>query len=362
MTTSAPSTTARTPPAPRETVRQFAIEGMSCVSCVARVERALEKVPGVVSAAVNLATERADVRFSVEPDVDAVARAVKAAGYSIPTTSLDLKIEGMSCASCVARIEKALKAVPGVSSASVNLATEHASVRFARGAVESGDLVAAVEAAGYGARTLETEGHDPEPEIARDAAARQLRISLLFAAALTLPIVVLEMGRHLVPAVHEFVTMTLGMQRSWYLQVALATLVLFGPGLRFFQKGVPALLRAAPDMNSLVAIGTFAAWGYSTVATFAPGLLPQGTANVYYEAAAVIVSLILLGRYLEARAKGRTGEAIKRLIGLQPKTARVQRSGETLEVPLGEVRAGDIVIVRPGEKVAVDGTVVEGSS
>jgi Cu+-exporting ATPase len=170
------------------------------------------------------------------------------------------------------------------------------------------------------------------------------------------------MGSHLIPPIHDFVMGTIGMQTSWYLQFVLASTVLFGPGLRFFKKGVPALLRGTPDMNSLVSLGTSAAWGYSVVATFLPGVLPPGTANVYFEAAAVIVTLILLGRFLEARAKGRTSEAIKRLVGLAPKTARVIRDGETVELPLDQVQTGDILLVRPGDKVPVDGEVVEGSS
>ena len=138
--------------------------------------------------------------------------------------------------------------------------------------------------------------------------------------------------------------------------------MLFGPGLRFYRKGVPNLLRGAPDMNSLVVLGATAAWAYSVVATFAPGLLPRGANNVYFEAAAVIVALILLGRYFEARAKGRTGEAIKRLIALQPKTARVWRDGVELEIDVGEVRPGDVVTVRPGERIPVDGEVIDGTS
>jgi Cu+-exporting ATPase len=161
---------------------------------------------------------------------------------------------------------------------------------------------------------------------------------------------------------HHWVLGVLGEQTSWYLQFVLTTLVLFGPGLRFFRKGIPALLRGAPDMNSLVSVGTVAAYGYSVVTTFIPEVLPQGTANVYYEAAAVIVTLILLGRTLEARAKGRTSQAIKRLVGLQAKTARVERNGETVEIPLDQVTLGDTVLVRPGEKVPVDGEVVEGTS
>ncbi|NDP60925.1 MAG: copper-translocating P-type ATPase, partial [Oxalobacteraceae bacterium] len=177
-----------------------------------------------------------------------------------------------------------------------------------------------------------------------------------------LPVFILEMGSHLIPAMHHWVMEVLGEQTSWRIQFALATLVLFGPGLRFFRKGVPALLRGAPDMNSLVSLGTAAAYGYSVVATFVPDVLPQGSANVYFEAAVVIVTLILLGRTLEARAKGRTSQAIKRLIGLQAKTARVQRNGVTLELALDQVSTGDVVLVRPGEKVPVDGEVVEGAS
>ncbi|KGM30202.1 heavy metal translocating P-type ATPase, partial [Inquilinus limosus] len=212
------------------------------------------------------------------------------------------------------------------------------------------------------ARRIGAEDAGDRERDARAAETKALGRSLAVAAVLTLPVFVLEMGTHLVPAIHDLVMTTIGIQQSWILQFVLASAVMFGPGLRFFRKGVPALLRAAPDMNSLVALGTAAAWGYSVVATFLPGVLPAGTANVYYEAAAVITTLILLGRYLEARAKGRTSEAIRRLVGLQPKTARVVRDGKTLDLALEEVRAGDTVLVRPGERVPVDGEVVEGQS
>ncbi|HEV7254203.1 MAG TPA: heavy metal translocating P-type ATPase [Mesorhizobium sp.] len=339
------------------------VEGMTCASCVGRVERAIGKVPGVETVNVNLATERADVAFAGAPDPQAVIRAVETAGYAVPEDTAEIGVEGMTCASCVGRVERALKAVPGVSDASVNLATERASVRFARGAVRAADLEAAVRSAGYEPRRVEAgpAAEDRERQ-AREREMKSLRLSLILAAALTLPVVVLEMGSHLLPAIHDLVMGTIGMRTSWLVQFALTTLVLFGPGLRFFRKGVPALLRGAPDMNSLVTVGTLAAWAYSVVATFAPELLPAGTVNVYYEAAAVIVTLILLGRTLEAKAKGRTSEAIKRLVGLQAKTARVVRDGKTVEVPLAELRAGDVVEVRPGEKVPADGEVVEGSS
>ncbi|QPC88802.1 cadmium-translocating P-type ATPase (plasmid) [Mesorhizobium sp. NBSH29] len=347
--------------APGGTIRQFSIEGMTCASCFGRVERAIAKLPDVSKASVNLATERAEVTFAGAPDVGAVVQAIADAGYSVPEDKVELSVEGMTCASCVGRIEKALRAVPGVTDASVNLATERAAVRYLRGVVDIGSLIGAVRAAGYEARAASTETGNQEQE-ARAAEMTRLQRSLAVAAALTLPIVVLEMGSHFVPAIHDFVMNNIEMRQSWFVQFALASLVLFGPGLRFYQKGVPALFRFAPDMNSLVALGTIAAWGYSVVATFAPQTLPAGTANVYYEAAAVIVTLILLGRFLEARAKGRTSEAIKRLVGLAPKTARIVRDGQSLELAIEEVRVGDIVLVRPGEKVPVDGEVVEGSS
>jgi len=338
------------------------IEGMTCASCVGRVEKALKAVPGVSKASVNLATERADISFAGAPDVAAAVQAVQKAGYTVAETTVELSVTGMTCASCVGRVEKALKAVPGVSGATVNLATERASV-IAAGGVAASALIQAVAKAGYEARPIAEAASDTDAVAERQAAERQaLKRSLTIAAIFALPVFILEMGGHMVPAFHHLIAGTLGTQNSWYLQFALASIVLFGPGLRFFQKGVPALLRGAPDMNSLVAVGTSAAYAYSVVATFAPGLLPAGTVNVYYEAAAVIVALILLGRYLEARAKGNTSEAIKRLLGLQAKTARVVRDGAVLELAIEEVVAGDLVEVRPGERVPVDGEVVEGNS
>ncbi|MGY1530967.1 heavy metal translocating P-type ATPase [Luteimonas sp. A649] len=276
-------------------------------------------------------------------------------------STIELTVEGMSCASCVGRVERALQAVPGVSAATVNLATERATVH---GAAPADVLLAAVGKAGYTARAIDVgaPAGDDEAAARREAERVALGRDLLLAVALALPVFLLEMGSHLVPAVHHWVGQTLGLQRSWILQFALTTLVLVVPGRRFYTAGIPALLRMAPDMNSLVAVGTLAAWGYSVVATFAPRLLPEGTANVYYEAAAVIVALVLLGRWLEARAKGRTSEAITRLVGLQPKVARVLRDGRAVDIPIGEVVDGDLVELRPGERVPVDGEVVEGSS
>ncbi len=350
---------AKTQPAAQPQKVVLEVEGMTCASCVGRVERALKAVPGVETAFVNLATERAEVTGAAV-DWALLVKAVEDAGYDVASRPVDLVIEGMTCASCVARVERALSAVPGVTLAAVNLATERASVK---GTADISALVRAITAAGYDARAA-APALDVADETAAKKAAEEagLKRDVVIAAALTLPVFVLEMGSHLFDWVHMAVMNTIGTQNSWYLQFALTTAVLFGPGLRFYRKGLPAFARLAPDMNSLVAVGTMAAFGYSLVATFAPALLPAGTVNVYFEAAAVIVTLILLGRYLEARAKGRTSQAIKRLVGLQAKTARVRRDGQIIEVPILQVRPGDLVDMRPGERVPVDGEVTTGTS
>ncbi len=347
------------------------IEGMTCASCVGRIERALKAVPGVGTVSVNLATERASITIQSPVARAKLVEAIENAGYTVPVKSAstvgptELSIDGMTCASCVGRVERALKAIPGVTEAVVNLATERATIH---GTADTAALIAAIGDAGYDAKVIGTAagngGEDENTERAekKDAERRELTRDFTIAAVLTAPIFLIEMGSHLIPGVHGLIGSTIGMQWSWYIQFALTTLVLFIPGIRFYDKGLPALLRLAPDMNSLVAVGSLAAYGYSLVATFAPGLLPPGTINVYFEAAAVIVTLILLGRLLEARAKGRTSEAIKRLAGLQARTARVQRDGKAVDLPIGSVVSGDIVEVRPGERLPVDGEVVDGTS
>ena len=347
------------------------IEGMTCASCVGRIERALRAVAGVEAVSVNLATERATITTRSAVARAKLIEAVENVGYSVPAApagaagSTELSIEGMTCASCVGRIERAVKAIAGVTEAVVNLATERATIR---GNVDAAILIAAIKDAGYAAKLIgAAAGRGAEDETAeraekKEAERRELTRDFTLAAALTAPVFLLEMGSHLIPGVHGLIESTIGMQWSWYIQFALTTLVLFIPGIRFYRKGFPALWRLAPDMNSLVAVGSLAAYGYSLVAAFAPGVLPPGTINVYFEAAAVIVTLILLGRLLEARAKGRTSEAIKRLAGLQARTARVLRDGKTVDLPIGSVVSGDVVEVRPGERLPVDGEVVEGAS
>ena len=275
---------------------------------------------------------------------------------------VELAVEGMSCASCVGRVERGLRAVPGVDEAGVNLATGRATVR---GGASPEALVEAIGKVGYAATVIDRDASLRDDEVAsqrRDAERRALGRDVLVATLLALPVFLLEMGAHLVPGVHHLIERSVGIQASWYLQFVLTSLVLAFPGRRFLARGFPALARLAPDMDSLVALGTSAAWAYSVVATFLPGVLPEGTVNVYYEAAAVIVVLVLLGRYLEARARGRTSEAIQRLVGLRARLAHVRRDGRFVDIPVEDVATGDEVEVRPGERVPVDGTIIEGRS
>ncbi|WP_431297872.1 heavy metal translocating P-type ATPase [Tabrizicola sp. BL-A-41-H6] len=342
-------------------VDSIAILGMTCASCVGRVEKAIAKVPGVASARVNLATEKAEIRYTGAPVRSEVIKAVRGTGYDVAAATIDIGIDGMTCASCVGRVEKALAAVPGVLDASVNLATERATLKVLDAGPEmTAAIEAAVRSAGYEPRLAQVAVEDRKA--AKEDEAARLKRDLLIAGGLTLPIFVLEMGSHFIPALHHWLAMTVGQTKLYVLYFVLATLVQFGPGLRFYRKGIPSLARLAPDMNALVVLGSSAAWAYSVVATFAGGLLPHGTANVYFEASAVIITLILLGRFLEAKAKGRTSEAISRLMSLQAKSARVERNGAFVEVALDSVQPGEIVQVRPGERIPVDGSVISGSS
>ncbi|MCP1727561.1 Cu+-exporting ATPase [Natronospira proteinivora] len=338
------------------------LQGLSCAGCVRRAEQALADVPGTAQAEVNLATESAIVRYAdTPPELKDVLASLRKAGYPAVEDEVELTIEGMHCASCVGKVEKALDRLPGVSSARVNLATESAHVRLLRGAVNPQALEQAVASVGYRARLQEGQTDD-RGEAEREAQRGKLKRSLILAAALTLPIFILDMGGHFIPPFHHWLAETFGQQNIYYLFFVLASIVQFGPGLRFYKQGLPTLLRGAPDMNSLVMIGTSAAWAYSVVATFIPGILPEGTAHVYFEASAVIITLILAGRFMEAIAKGRTSEAIRRLMKLQAKTARVIRNDEAVETPIDQVQAGDEIQVRPGERIPVDGEVIDGQS
>ncbi|MBO0661462.1 heavy metal translocating P-type ATPase [Jiella sp. MQZ9-1] len=340
----------------------IAVEGMSCASCVGRVEKTLTSVAGVGAATVNLASGMATIRYDGDLDLGAVTAKLDQAGYPADLADLELDIAGMSCASCVGRVEKALKAMPGVVAASVNLPAERASVRYLSGAVQPAAIAAAATAAGYSATPRTAERSDASAEARRADETARLKRDVVVAAILAAPVFLIAMGGHLWPAGEARLADMLGSQTLLMAQFVLTALVLAGPGRRFYAKGYPALFRGAPDMNSLVALGTSAAFLYSIVATFLPGLLPEGARGVYYEAAAVIVVLILAGRLMEARARGRTGAAIRKLAGLRATTARVLRDGEPVTVAIEAIVVGDQVQVRPGERIAVDGVVDEGVS
>ncbi len=322
------------------------VEGMTCASCVGRVERALRGVPGVDGATVNLATEVADVHGAAL-DAAAVAGAIENAGYRVARREVDLRIEGMTCASCVGRVERALARVPGVLGATVNLATERARVQ-ALASVDDVTLAAAVADAGYVARVDAPAGSETAvPVRSMDRDARHLLIAILLSLPLAAPMLGLLVGEH-------------WMLPGW-LQFALATPVQFWLGARFYRAAWNALRARTGNMDLLVALGTSAAWGLSVYHLLQPAP-HHGEQPLYFEASAVIITLILLGKHLEARAKRQTTEAIRALQALRPATARVRRDGRDVDVPIGEVRVDDLVVVRPGERVPVDARIVEGRS
>ncbi|OOY16573.1 heavy metal translocating P-type ATPase [Thioclava sp. DLFJ4-1] len=269
-------------------------------------------------------------------------------------------IDAMHCGACTGRVERALLAQPGVQNASANLMARSAHVEF-DGPADLESLKTALDQAGYPGRLKEEMASGPSAAERQMQEARQLKRQFLTALALTAPVFVLAMGAHMIPGMHHLIANTIGIEASWWVQMILTALVLAFPGRVFLRIGVPALLRGSPEMNSLVAMGSLAAFVYSALVTLAPGLLPESARGVYFEAAATIVTLILLGRWLEARAKGRAGEAISRLIGLQPKTARVQTENGVEERPIEELVPGDILLLAPGERVALDGVIAEGA-
>ncbi|MCC6457950.1 MAG: copper-translocating P-type ATPase [Caldilineaceae bacterium] len=358
----------------------FGVTGMTCASCVRRIEKAIGKVQGVEAVSVNLTTEKAKVNFDPrQTDTAALAAAVEKAGYGVrdvpvpqpaealvPDSTvgeLSLPIEGMTCASCVVRVEKALGKVPGVQKASMNLATEQARVVFDPAQVSVAQLNAAVEKAGYtagdvartpaqSAAVAQAEAHDTHEQARQrelDAIGRKWMVSL--------PIGLAMMALMYLPLPIEMTTLA-------PLLLVAATVVQFWAGSGFYQAAWAAARHGGTNMNTLVAIGTTAAYAYSAFVTLWPNLAAQWGLpyHLYYETAVIVIALVLLGRWLEARAKKQTGAAIKALMGLQAKTARVIRNGVEQDVAVEQVRVGDRVRVRPGEKVPVDGVVVEGHS
>jgi len=336
---------------------------------VARVERVLARQPGVTAAAVNLAAETAVVQGD-RMDVPRLLAAVRGAGYEPVSATATIGVSDMTCAACVGRVERAVRALPGVIDATVNLSTEAATVRYLPDTLSPAGLVAAIRAAGY-APIVPATGPPGDavpdlPQSRQAAALAGLRRDLGVAVVFTLPLLLLSMGPMLLHGLGPWLGWAAHASEPaplWgWVQFALATPVLLWAGRRFLRAGWAELRHLAPGMNALVMIGSLAAYLYSVAALTLPGSFPAGTANLYFEAAAVIVTLILLGRTLEALAKGRTSEAIRRLVRLQPQTARVVRPDGEADIPAAAVVPGDLLAVRPGERIPVDGTLTEGGS
>src|SRR5512143_2901388 len=304
------------------------IEGMTCASCVARVEKALARVPGVSSAAVNLATESAAVETSGSVPTAALADAVRRAGYAVPQETVTLAVQGMTCASCVARVERALARVPGVATVEVNLASERGRVARWRGRAPTAELIAALRRAGYDGRDATEAPTTTGPRVSEGA---RVALAAALSAPLLLPMVAGWFGLHWMLA------------PVW--QLALATPVQLWLGARFYRAGWHALRAGSGNMDLLVAIGTSAAFALSLALMF--GAASGHAPHLYFESAAVVITLVLFGKWLEARAKRQTTDAIRALNALRPDTARVERDG---------------VVVRPGERIAVDGEVIDGAS
>ncbi len=328
------------------------IDGLSCASCVRRVETALQSLAGVASARANLATHSVEVHYDQPATPGALANGLAEAGYPARQHSQRFDVDGLSCASCVRRLETALSDAPGVLSARVNLADNTATITSLE------DTTTAVQQAAAKAGYPVTPQAAQPSQTAPDTLGRDTAIAF----ALVLPVFLVEMGGHLYPPIHHFVHQAIGLQTSQVLQFLLIGATLIGPGRRFFAKGLPALMRRAPEMNALVAIGTFAAFAYSTAVTFFPNIFPPTAQKVYFEAAGVIVVLILFGRMLEARAKSRANTAIRALSDLQPDIAHVVENGRDIDRPVAALQPGDLIRIRPGERIPTDGTVVDGTS
>ncbi|MCL6560010.1 MAG: copper ion binding protein, partial [Firmicutes bacterium] len=326
------------------------IEGMSCASCAARIGKALNDTEGVLEASVNFATGKAAVLYDpARLQVNKIIERITSLGYRVKTRRLELAVKGMNCASCAARVEKHLQSLEGVASAVVNLATERSVIEYLPGTVSAEEIKRVIIDLGYGVEDLPEETYT---RVEKEERAREIvrqRNFFILAVAATVPLLyVMVSGLGLAPHIPFLM--------NRYVQFGFGTVVQFGPGFQFYRRSYLNLLHGTANMDVLIALGTSAAYFYSAVNTF----FLKGF--VYYETAAVIITLVLLGRLLEALAKGRTSEAIEKLIALRPKTARVLRDGQEADVPVEEVAVGDLVVVRPGESIPVDGIIREGSS
>lgn len=344
------------------TTETIKISGMTCAACAARIEKGLKKLEGVSNANVNFAIEKA----SIDYDADLIhpekfSETIHKLGYKViieepaqPNGKVELKVSGMSCAACAAKIEKKLSRTDGVISANVNLTTEIASVRFDTQKLKKSDLFKIIESLGYKVKPIEEISEDKE-KAAREKEINSLVNLLALSTVLTVPLVlgmILSLVGVNIPFLHNA-----------FFQLLLATPVQFIIGYRFYKHSYYALRSGSANMDVLIAMGTSAAYFFSLYNTFFQEVMPgMGMKDLYFEASSAIITLILLGKYLESVAKGKTSEAIKKMMGLRAKTAKVVRDGVEIDIPVEEVEVGDIVIVKPGEKIPVDGAIVEGYS
>lgn len=335
---------------------QFQVLGMTCAACATRIEKKVPKLEGVMEINVNLGTEKASVIYDGDKIKlkDIIAK-IKETGYDVPTDKVEIKIQGMTCAACSSRVERGLNKTEGVLEANVNLALEKAHIHYVPSIVGIADLKKKIREIGYEVIEADEEGSTDREREAREKEIKQQKNLVILSALLSLPLLAMMFIDWF--NLHEIVPAFL---MSPLFQFVLATPVQFGVGRYFYVDAYRAIKGGSANMSVLVALGTSAAYFYSVGATFFSNWI--GTSHVYYESAAIIITLVLFGKYLEAKAKGRTTEAIKKLMGLQPKTARVIREGRELDIPVEELVVGDIIFVRPGEKIPVDGIIIEGSS
>lgn len=342
--------------------------GMTCSACVRNVERALNKANGVTETTVNFATERASVHYDPTlVNLDVLISQVQNAGYDVATAKLELPITGMTCATCERNVSRALKKSAGVLDVSVNLATERAVVTYLPGVATRRDLIGAVERSGYGViDTSNVEAPEDAEQVAREAEIQHQKRLVIIGTIFSVPLVILSMTRHFMHSVPFLMeTFPWLMQDYWlFIFAAMATPVQFIVGKQYLVGAYKSLRNGLANMDVLVAIGTLAAYGYGLIvlAGIVFGFSDAVGKDDYFETAAVILTLITLGKLLEARAKGRTSEAIKKLMGLTPKTATVLRDGEEHEIAIDRLQIGDVLVVRPGERVPVDAVVIDGRS
>ncbi|SDD71140.1 heavy metal translocating P-type ATPase [Sporomusa acidovorans] len=330
----------------------FKIGGMTCAACSSRVERALSKLQGVEKATVNLATEKASISYDPQQvSLADITKKVEDLGYKVIKDKIDLKITGMTCAACSGRVERVLNKMLGVATAVVNLAVEKATIEYYPGIVNVSEIKSKIESLGYGAHDIADAGEVDKEKKAREAEVKGQRLRLAIATLFSLPLL-LAMVLHMLGVMGTITELLM----NPYLQLVLATPVQFIAGWQFYRGAFMALKNGSANMDVLVALGTSAAYFYSIANVF------RNEPDLYFETSAILITLIILGKLLEATAKGRTSEAIKALMGLQAKTARVVRNGQEVDVPVESVLVEDIVVVRPGEKIPVDGVIVEGTS